>query len=146
MKPAIKHQRHPFLRSGLILLVLAVGAFGIAVINCRLTTASFSRDEIHGDVGLDLHLMTEAWSKIRSVYVDQTVVKPQALTYGAIQGMVDALGDTGHSHFLSPTSVKRERDFTEGKLEGIGAEVRMKNDQAVIVAPIDGSPARNEIG
>jgi len=107
-----------------------------------LTTASFSRDEIHGDVGLDLHLVTEAWSKIRSVYVDQTAVKPQALTYGAIQGMVDALGDTGHSHFLTPISVKRERDFTEGKLEGIGAEVRMKNDHPVIVAPIDGSPAR----
>jgi C-terminal processing protease CtpA/Prc len=42
--------------------------------------------------------------------------------------------------------VKRGRDFTEGKLEGIGAEVRMKNDHPVIVSPIDGSPARNEIG
>ena len=84
--------------------------------------------------------------RILDDYVDQTVVKPQTLTYGAIQGMVDALGDTGHSHFLTPISAKRERDFTEGKLESIGAEVRMKNDHPVIVAPIDGSPARNEIG
>jgi carboxyl-terminal processing protease len=38
--------------------------------------------------------------------------------------------------------VKQEHNFTKGELEGIGAEVQMKNGQLVVVAPIDGSPAQ----
>ena len=64
------------------------------------------------------------------------------MTYGAISGMVDALGDTGHSRFLTPEMLKQERNLTRGRFEGIGAEVQMKNGQLVIVAPIDGSPAQ----
>jgi carboxyl-terminal processing protease len=64
------------------------------------------------------------------------------MTYGAITGMVDALGDTGHSRFLTPDMLKQERNLTTGRFEGIGAEVQMKNGQLVVVAPIDGSPAQ----
>jgi carboxyl-terminal processing protease len=64
------------------------------------------------------------------------------MTYGAISGMVDSLGDTGHSHFLTPEMVKQELNFSKGKLEGIGAEVQMKNKQVVIVTPLDDSPAQ----
>jgi carboxyl-terminal processing protease len=64
------------------------------------------------------------------------------MTYGAISGMVDALGDTGHSRFLTPEMLKEERNLTTGRFEGIGAEVQMKNGQLVVVAPIDGSPAQ----
>jgi carboxyl-terminal processing protease len=38
--------------------------------------------------------------------------------------------------------VKQERNLTKGQLEGIGAEVQMKNGQLMIVAPLDGSPAQ----
>ena len=37
-------------------------------------------------------------------YVDRAAGKPRQLTYGAIYGMVDALGDTGHSYLLSGES------------------------------------------
>jgi carboxyl-terminal processing protease len=56
--------------------------------------------------------------------------------------MVDALGDTGHSRFLSPQMVQAENNFTKGEFDGIGAEVAQKNGQVVIVAPLDGSPAQ----
>jgi carboxyl-terminal processing protease len=69
-------------------------------------------------------------------------VKSQIMTYGAISGMVDSLGDTGHSRFLTPEMVKQERNFSKGELEGIGAEVQKKNNQVVIVAPLDDSPAQ----
>jgi carboxyl-terminal processing protease len=38
--------------------------------------------------------------------------------------------------------MKQERNFSNSLLEGIGAEVQMKNNQVVIVAPIDGTPAQ----
>lgn len=90
----------------------------------------------------DFHLMEEAWNTIERVYVDRAAVKPEQMIYGAISGMVDSLGDTGHSRFLTPEMVKQERNMTKGELEGIGAELQMKNSQVVIVAPIDDSPAQ----
>jgi len=86
--------------------------------------------------------MAEAWNTIQRLYVDRAAVKPQLMTYGAISGMVDSLGDTGHSRFLTPEMVKQERNFSKGEFEGIGAEVQKKNNQVVIVTPLDDSPAQ----
>lgn len=90
----------------------------------------------------DFKLMAEAWNVIQKEYVDREAIQPRNLTYGAIGGMVDALGDTGHSTFLTPGMLKSELNFVEGKFQGIGAEVRIKAGQVVIVAPIDDSPAK----
>ena len=91
--------------------------------------------------GLDL--VNQAYQIIQQHYVDRSAVQQTQLEYGAISGMVDALGDTGHSRFLTPQMVQEENNFTQGSYEGIGAEVAVNNNgQVVIVAPIDGSPAQ----
>src|SRR5262245_10928939 len=87
-------------------------------------------------------LLAEVWHTIQRFYVDRSAVQPHRLTYGAINGMVDALGDTGHSSFLTPEMVDLMRSVTEGQFEGIGAEVQMKDKHVVIVAPLDNSPAQ----
>lgn len=92
--------------------------------------------------GIDLQLITEAWNKIDQYYVDASAKQSKPLTYGAISGMVNALGDTGHSTFLSPEMVKSERSFQQGQFEGIGAQVESKDGHVVIVAPFDDSPAQ----
>ena len=91
----------------------------------------------------NLDLVNQAYQIIQKNYVDQSAVQQTQLEYGAISGMVDALGDTGHSRFLTPQMVQEENNFTQGSYEGIGAEVSTNaNGQVVIVAPIDGSPAQ----
>ncbi len=87
-------------------------------------------------------LMAEAWNAIEQNYVDRPSIRQLDMTYGAIAGMVDSLGDTGHSGFLSPEMVKAEHTIESGQFAGIGAEVQMKNNQVIVVAPIDGSPAQ----
>jgi carboxyl-terminal processing protease len=87
-------------------------------------------------------LLAEVWHIIQRFYVDRSAVQPHRLTYGAINGMVDALGDTGHSSFLTPEMVDLMRSVTEGQFEGIGAEIQMKDKRVVIVAPLDNSPAQ----
>jgi carboxyl-terminal processing protease len=87
-------------------------------------------------------LLAEVWHTIQRVYVERSAVQPHRLTYGAINGMVDALGDTGHSSFLTPEMVDLMRSMTEGQFEGIGAEIQMKDKRVVIVAPLDNSPAQ----
>ena len=86
--------------------------------------------------------MAQAWNTIQRYYVDRAAVQPKALTYGAISGMVDALGDTGHSVFLTPEMVKQLHVDESGQLKGVGVEIQMKNRQVVIVAPMDDSPAQ----
>ncbi|MEJ2606492.1 MAG: S41 family peptidase [Anaerolineales bacterium] len=90
----------------------------------------------------EFDLMAEAWNLIQENYVDRSAIQPQRMTYSAISGMVDSLGDTGHSIFLSPDMVKEEQVFMQGHFDGVGLEVQMKNGQVVIVAPIDASPAQ----
>ena len=90
----------------------------------------------------NVRLVSEAWNIIEKSYVDRAAVKSRAITYGAISGMVDALGDTGHSRFLSPGMVKALDELQRNKFEGIGAEIQIHAGQVVIVAPLDGSPAQ----
>lgn len=91
----------------------------------------------------NLDLVNQAYQIIQQNYVDRSAVNQTQLEYGAVSGMVDALGDTGHSRFLSPQQVQAEKNFTQGSFEGIGAEVSVNTSgQVVIVAPFDGSPAQ----
>jgi carboxyl-terminal processing protease len=91
---------------------------------------------------VDFRLMSEAWRVIQKVYVDRSAIQARPLTYGAIAGMVDALGDTGHSRFLDPETVQAQRDFVQGQFEGIGVYVDVQEGHMVVVAPMDGSPAQ----
>ncbi|MGZ3495577.1 MAG: S41 family peptidase [Thermodesulfobacteriota bacterium] len=124
------------------LVSLVIGLIGGAVLSCHLLMAFTPSDKILPTAEGNFKLMAEAWNTIERVYVDRKAINSQKMTYGAISGMVDSLGDTGHSRFLTPQMLKQERNLTRGNFEGIGAEVQMKNGQLVIVAPIDGSPAQ----
>lgn len=56
--------------------------------------------------------------------------------------MVDSLGDTGHSTFLTPEMLEESTSELKGQFQGIGAELRMKDGHVVVVAPLDDSPAQ----
>lgn len=91
---------------------------------------------------LNLPLMGQAAAVIQRNYVDRSALQRTTLTYGAISGMVDALGDTGHSTFLSPDMVAELKNEERGEFKGIGVEIAMKDGRVVIAAPLDQSPAQ----
>jgi carboxyl-terminal processing protease len=90
----------------------------------------------------EFRLMSQAWRLIDRFYVDRGSVRPTAMAYAAINGMAESLGDTGHSVFLTPQQAKKAGSAVQGKLTGVGIEIRSRDRQTVIVAPIDGSPAQ----
>lgn len=90
----------------------------------------------------DFQLMAQVWNTIQRYYVDREAVRPKALTYGAVSGMVDALGDTGHSVFLNPEMVKQLHMAESGQFRGIGVQIDLRQGHVVIVSPIDNSPAQ----
>ena len=86
--------------------------------------------------------MEQAVHIIQRNYVDHSAVKPTLMTYGAISGMVDSLGDTGHSTFLSPGMANQLKNTERGEFKGIGVEIQMREGTVVVVAPLDNSPAQ----
>jgi carboxyl-terminal processing protease len=119
------------------LLILVAGFLGGMSLD-RL----MSMDLPSPDARPSFHLISEAWSLIHRYYVDRSAEQPTSLTYGAISGMVDALGDTGHSRFLTPFMVKELASVERNRFQGIGAEVQSRSGHVVIVSPLDGSPAQ----
>ena len=131
--------------AALIAVVLVTAGLGLAVVAGivldRVVLSSVALPQATPAAAPEFALMAEAWDVINRVYVDREALQPITLTYGALSGMVDALGDTGHSRFLTPQMLKQEQEYTLGQYEGVGLQVQMTDGQVVIVAPLDGSPA-----
>ncbi len=125
-----------------LILVLGVGIMAGIFLDRQVLTVFVPLKNIPSNATSDFRLMAEAWNTIDKFYVDRPAVKPRHLAYGSISGMVDALGDTGHSTFLTPKMIKEENDYIKGRFKGIGAEIHKKDGHVVIVAPLDGSPAQ----
>jgi len=83
----------------------------------------------------------QAWNLVQRHFIDRQSLDNTKLTYGAIQGMINALGDEGHTIFLTPEELKQQQTEISGTFSGIGAQVGVKDSLSVIVSPFDGSPA-----
>jgi carboxyl-terminal processing protease len=83
----------------------------------------------------------QAWNLLSEHYVDPEALTADTMIHGAIGGMVDSLGDAGHTRYLSPEAARSERESMNGTFEGIGAFIDIRDGQPLIVAPIEGSPA-----
>lgn len=90
---------------------------------------------------IDFGLFWEVWNLMDTMYLERPV-DHQKMLYGAISGMVNALGDP-YTSFLPPDINKAMTDALNGSYQGIGAELSLKDSQLIIVAPLDGSPAKN---
>ena len=88
-----------------------------------------------------LELYAEALDVVRDDYVDQGAVDPEKLTHGAIKGMLDTLGDEGHTRFLTPEEREQNQEGLSGTYVGIGVQLEARGDDVVVTAPIEGSPA-----
>ncbi|MDQ3862854.1 MAG: S41 family peptidase, partial [Actinomycetota bacterium] len=86
-------------------------------------------------------LYAQALDIVRDDYVDQGAVDPEKQTYAAIEGMLDSLGDEGHTRFLTPEEREQNREGLSGTYVGIGVQLEDKEDEVLVAAPIEGSPA-----
>ena len=86
-------------------------------------------------------VLQETWDAIQDQYVDTAAINSQELIYGASRGMVDALGDTGHSRFLDPEEADEFEREMRGETVGIGIYLDLESGQPTVIAPVEGGPA-----
>ena len=89
---------------------------------------------------VDLALFWTVWRLLNEHYVDPAALTIDELRYGAVRGLVYAIGDP-YSAFMTPVESDDFDQVLKGELEGIGAELTMQEGNVVVVAPIKGSPA-----
>lgn len=89
------------------------------------------------DVKFDLYWDT--WNLIKNRFYDKEIPDTK-LFYGSLQGLVASLGDP-YSVFMTPTDATQFGEDLKGNFEGIGAEIAVKNNQLLIISPLDDSPA-----
>ncbi len=89
----------------------------------------------------DLALVDEAWDLLHQNYVDAASLDSKKLAYAAIDGMTEAIGDTGHTEFLTPRELAQSQAALAGSYVGIGAELDTRDDEPIIVGVFRGSPA-----
>lgn len=87
-------------------------------------------------------LFWNVWDTMESEYVEKDKVSNEDMMYGAIKGLVNSYGDPA-TIFLTPKETEEFNQANEGKyFEGIGAELGYEDGTIIIVAPLDGSPAK----
>jgi carboxyl-terminal processing protease len=89
----------------------------------------------------DFGLFWEAFNRVRQKFVGRNDLTDEQLTYGAIRGLIDALGDTGHSVFLTPEALAADTQSLGGTVVGIGVLLGERGGGPVIVSVISGGPA-----
>jgi len=88
---------------------------------------------------VDFNLYWDVWNVLKNKYYSKDIADTK-LFYGSLQGLVASLGDP-YSVFMTPTDADQFQKDLEGSFEGIGAEIAVKNNQLIVVAPLDESPA-----
>ncbi len=120
-------------------------AFSLAVL--VLVLAAYLYGRYQNPVGVSeenresVALYMQAMETVEENYVDPEEIDPEEQTYGAIEGMLESLGDEGHTRFLTPEEIEASRERLSSKYVGIGVTLESRDDEVVVSAPMDGSPA-----
>lgn len=104
-------------------------------------TVSIVGKEPPKSINLNFKLFWDTWDLLSREYLDKKAIDSQKLFYGAISGMVSALGDP-YTYFLPPEQQKSSKEELNGSFEGVGIQLGFnKERRLVVVTPLNGTPA-----
>ncbi|MBM3257244.1 MAG: S41 family peptidase [Candidatus Liptonbacteria bacterium] len=92
------------------------------------------------EVSADFGTFWQAWETIEDLHLKDKDVNAQEKVYGAISGLVGSLEDP-YSDFFKPSDSKQFQDDIRGSFGGIGAELGIRKNQLLIIAPLKNTPA-----
>ncbi|HUT22314.1 MAG TPA: S41 family peptidase [Candidatus Bipolaricaulota bacterium] len=133
-----------FRTSIIVVLMIAVGLAGffigqaskqsVSAVSGAILTQQQLPDEFN------MSLMREVWKVLQQNFVNQSEIDNEKVFYSVLEGMVAGLNDP-YTVFLTPDETEEFNEDIDGKFQGIGAEIAVKDSQLTIVAPIASSPA-----
>jgi len=133
------------MRQRIILKVLFIAVASLLALNsgCSLLdVAKTSRTSsvVHEDLPVEFDMLADAYKMLLEDYVDKDQIDATALSQGAVRGMLQALDDP-YTSYVDPQGHKLELTALEGKFQGIGAVITIKDEVLTVIAPIADAPA-----
>lgn len=93
------------------------------------------------NINVNFKLFWDTWDLVSRLYLDKSAIDPNKLFYGAISGMVAAIGDP-YTVFLPPEQQKSSKEELNGSFDGVGIQLGFnKEKKLVVVAPLSKTPA-----
>mgnify|MGYP001570201523 CR=1 FL=1 len=88
----------------------------------------------------DFSVFWNVWEKLEENFYDKSKLDAQKMLNGAIAGLTQSLGDP-YTVYLPPVQNNNFKQGLAGEFSGIGAELGMVDEQVIVIAPLNGSPA-----
>ncbi len=130
-----------------LIIVVSLGlgfGGGLLYSEKRLPTTAAIQELVNQDEGkvqnVDFSLFWKVWNDLSNKYVDKSKLDVQKMVYGAIQGMVNAVGDP-YTVFFEPATSKKFQDEIAGSFGGVGMEIGVKSNVLTVIAPLPDTPA-----
>jgi len=130
-----------------IAVFLSVFTLGIVVGQNFSLVPSLATDEQEAslknqssDEQVDFATFWKVWSLVNKKHIEAPFDEQQ-LMYGAIKGMVEAIGDP-HSTFWDVEETKEFSNWINGAFSGIGIEIEEKDGTTVILNTLEQTPAQ----
>lgn len=89
---------------------------------------------------VDFSTFWTVWNKLEENFYDKSKIDAQKMLNGAINGLAQSLGDP-YTVYLPSQQNNNFKQGLAGQFSGIGAELGMSNEQVIVIAPLNGSPA-----
>jgi len=98
--------------------------------------AVYNNDKLF-EISKNIEIFSNLFKELNTYYVDD--IDPSKLMKVGIDAMVETLDP--YTNYFSETQLETWRYLTEGKYEGIGANVQTIGDEITIIEPYEGCPA-----
>ena len=128
--------------AGLVLIAFWGGyTYGKTQIPSQYLIESLQNHTLGQPDDVDFSLFWDAWRVIQEQYVGNDELDHESMVFGAIEGMVKALGDP-YTTYFPPEEAKLFKEDISGSFDGIGAEIGLRDGALTIISPLEGSPSQ----
>ena len=139
--------RNSLFRIILIVLIAFLGGYFFGVNNVNLAWQNYkpslnviNKEPPSGTTTVDFSPFWTVWQNLMANYYDKSKLNQQKMLNGAIEGMVQSLGDP-FTLYLPPAQNSDFKQGLAGEFSGIGSELGMQGKDIIIMSPLDGSPS-----
>ncbi len=128
----------------LIALIFSIG-YGFGLKGYYIEAKRYPKVTISREIPIEkkdfnFSLFWKVWDALDAGYYDKSKLIPAKMVYGAIKGMVSAVGDP-YTAFLPPEENKVVEEDLSGSFQGVGIQIGFIGNQLAVIAPLPDSPA-----
>jgi len=132
----------------LLVLGLVVGSFAGYQLgvngfssNLKKIVRETNIENANSPENLDFAEYWKVWDILRKNHIFRDKVTAKDMLSGSLKGLASSFNDP-YTHYLDKQENQVLTETIEGKYSGIGAELASKENNIVVVSPLDGSPAK----